>query len=207
MPLGDRVVVMRAGVVQQVGPPQDLYDHPDNIFVAGFIGSPSMNFVPATIENSALRSPLGEFSLPGRMRQQLERAPGGPREVILGIRPEHFEDADLLDESDRLLGATFTGTVEVVDFMSVERYSHVTGSDKYAYFSLAGSRARSAELEELAADSGAAEVPGATDQLTARLSAASKATKGATMTAWFDLSRAHIFDVETGHNLTSGLTE
>jgi multiple sugar transport system ATP-binding protein len=79
-----------------------------------------------------------------------------------------------------------------------------TGSDKYAYFSLAGSRARSAELEELAADSGASEVAGAAEQLTARLSAASKATKGASMTAWIDLARAHIFDIETGRNLTAG---
>ena len=81
------------------------------------------------------------------------------------------------------------------------------GSDKYAYFSLAGARAQSAELEELAADSGAAEVAGAAEQLTARLSAASKVTKGATMTAWFDVSRAHIFDVQTGRNLTTGVTE
>jgi multiple sugar transport system ATP-binding protein len=198
MTLGDRVVVMRAGVVQQVGEPQHLYDHPDNLFVAGFIGSPAMNFVPATIENSSLRSPLGEFALPGRMRVQLEGAPGAPREVILGIRPEHFEDAELVEDSVRANGATFTGTVEVVES---------TGSDKYAHFALAGSRASTAELEELAADSGAAEVAGAADQLTARLSAASKVTKGATMTAWFDLTRAHIFDIETGRNLTSGLGE
>ena len=194
MTLGDRVVVMRAGVVQQVGAPQHLYDHPDNLFVAGFIGSPAMNFVPATVENSMLRTPLGDFVLPGRMRSQLEDA-GAPRDVILGIRPEHFEDAELVDASERALGATFTGTVEVVES---------TGSDKYAYFALAGSRAQSAELEELAADSGAAEVAGAAEQLTARLSAASKVTKGATMTAWFDLSRAHIFEIETGRNLTIG---
>jgi len=196
MTLGDRVVVMRAGVVQQVGAPQHLYDHPDNLFVAGFIGSPAMNFVPATIENSMLRSPLGEFVIPGRMREQLEQAPGAPREVILGIRPEHFEDAELVEESERILGATFTGTVEVVES---------TGSDKFAYFALAGSRAQSQELEELAADSGAAEVAGAAEQLTARLSAASKATAGATTTAWFDLSRAHIFDIATGRNLTTGV--
>jgi multiple sugar transport system ATP-binding protein len=194
MTLGDRVVVMRAGVVQQVGPPQHLYDHPDNLFVAGFIGSPAMNFLPATVENSMLQTPLGQFALPGRMRSQLESA-GAPREVILGIRPEHFEDAELVDDSERLLGATFTGTVEVVES---------TGSDKYAYFSLTGSRAQSAELEELAADSGAAEVAGAADQLTARLSAASKVTKGGTLTAWFDLSRAHVFDPQTGRNLTTG---
>ncbi|HVE27852.1 MAG TPA: ABC transporter ATP-binding protein, partial [Sporichthya sp.] len=196
MTLGDRVVVMRAGVVQQVGPPQHLYDHPDNLFVAGFIGSPAMNFVPATIDDAMLRSPLGEFVLPGRMRAQLEAAPGAPREVILGIRPEHFEDAELVEESERSLGAVFTGTVEVVES---------TGADKYAYFSLTGSTARSAELEELAADSGAAELAGTAGQLIARFSAASKAAKGATATAWFDLTRAHVFDVVTGRNLTTGV--
>jgi multiple sugar transport system ATP-binding protein len=196
MTLGDRVVVMRAGVVQQVGPPQHLYDHPDNLFVAGFIGSPAMNFLPATIDDGRLRTPLGELALPGRMRAQLEAAPGSPREVILGIRPEHFEDAELVEESERRLGAVFTGTVEVVES---------TGADKYAYFSLTGSTARSAELEELAADSGAAELAGTAGQLIARFSAASKAAKGATATAWFDLTRAHVFDVVTGRNLTTGV--
>src|SRR5689334_886612 len=63
MTLGDRVVVMRGGVVQQIGAPQFLYDHPANLFVAGFIGSPSMNFVPATLENNELRSALGTTPL------------------------------------------------------------------------------------------------------------------------------------------------
>jgi multiple sugar transport system ATP-binding protein len=198
MTLGDRVVVMRAGVVQQVGAPQHLYDHPENLFVAGFIGSPAMNFVPASIEHDTLRSPLGEFPLPGRMRAALEHATHSAREVILGIRPEHFEDAELVERADRDHGVTFTGTVDVVES---------TGSDKYAYFSLAGARARSAELDELAADSGAAEVAGAADQLTTRLSAASKVTKGATASVWFDLAGAHVFDVDTGRNLTMNLVD
>ncbi len=64
MTLGDRVVVMRGGIVQQVGAPQELYDHPRNLFVAGFIGSPSMNFVPGQIENGSIRTSFGEFRLP-----------------------------------------------------------------------------------------------------------------------------------------------
>src|SRR5690606_12889515 len=67
MTLGDRVVVLRSGVVQQVGSPQFLYDHPINLFVAGFIGSPSMNFVPATLENGTLNSVLGAVELPDRL--------------------------------------------------------------------------------------------------------------------------------------------
>jgi multiple sugar transport system ATP-binding protein len=195
MTLGDRVVVMRAGVVQQVGAPQYLYDHPDNLFVAGFIGSPAMNFIPAEVTDATLHTPLGDFPLPGRMRTALESAPGSLREIILGIRPEHFEDLDLVDPVERGHGVTFTGTVEVVES---------TGSDKYAYFAAPGARASSAELQELAVDSGAAEVADA-GQLVTRVAAASKATKGATLTVWFDLAHAHVFDPTSGRNLTTSL--
>ena len=83
MTLGDRVVVMNAGVVQQVGAPQDLYDHPDNLFVAGFIGSPAMNLVPGTVENWQVRTPLGVFPSPTRL--QLLRLP--PRRWFSGSDP------------------------------------------------------------------------------------------------------------------------
>ena len=97
MTLGDRVVVMRDGGVQQVGPPQELYDHPTNLFVAGFIGSPAMNFLHATAEDGRLRTALGDLPIDDRMRRALEGA-DAPRELILGIRPEHFEDASLIDD-------------------------------------------------------------------------------------------------------------
>lgn len=100
MTLGDRVVVLRAGYVQQIGSPQFLYDNPANLFVAGFIGSPSMNFVPATLENGELRSSLGTTPLTDRIRRMAEAA-NAPREVILGIRPEHFEDAALAEPGRR----------------------------------------------------------------------------------------------------------
>src|SRR5918997_2704256 len=72
MTLGDRVVVMRGGVVQQVGAPQYLYAHPANLFVAGFIGSPAMNFLPATVAEGALQTTLGAIGLTGRLRGVLE---------------------------------------------------------------------------------------------------------------------------------------
>src|ERR1700704_5003138 len=90
MTLGDRVAVMRSGILQQVGPPQELYNHPNNLFVAGFIGSPAMNFMPATVEQGKLRTKLGDVELSDEMRRTLERAAGG-RDVILGVRPESFE--------------------------------------------------------------------------------------------------------------------
>ena len=68
MTLGDRVAVMRAGVLQQVGSPAELYERPKNLFVAGFIGSPAMNFMPATIEGAEVTLPFGEVPLSGRGR-------------------------------------------------------------------------------------------------------------------------------------------
>jgi multiple sugar transport system ATP-binding protein len=138
MTLGDRVVVMRNGLVQQIGPPQHLYDHPANLFVAGFIGSPAMNFVPARLESGVLRSALSELPLTDRLRRALESAPAepsrGPREVIVGIRPEHFEDAALVEEAERASGGTFSAQVDVLESM---------GSDKYAHFSMSGQRVSS----------------------------------------------------------------
>ncbi|CAL9631312.1 sn-glycerol-3-phosphate ABC transporter ATP-binding protein UgpC [Saccharothrix sp. NPDC042600] len=192
MTLGDRVVVMRGGAVQQVGAPQYLYDHPANLFVAGFIGSPSMNFVPAGLENGTLRSALGDIPLTDRVRGLLAGA-DVPREVIVGLRPEHFEDARLVDEHLRGNGVTFTDHVDVLESM---------GSDKFAYFSLSGEQATSQELAELAADAGAADVPGGGVSLVTRISAASTATEGEQAEIWFDADKVQLFDPDTGRNLT-----
>jgi multiple sugar transport system ATP-binding protein len=192
MTLGDRVVVMRGGVVQQIGAPQFLYDHPANLFVAGFIGSPSMNFVPASLENGALRSVLGDVTLTDRVRQLVEGA-DAPREVIMGIRPEHFEDAALVDAAALSSGGRFNSQVDVLESM---------GSDKYAYFNLTGEQAASAELQELAADAGADDVPGDGISLVTRLSSASGAVEGASADIWFDADKVQLFDPSTGRNLT-----
>src|ERR671938_374347 len=90
MTLGDRVVVMRGGVVQQVGSPTHLYEHPKNLFVAGFIGSPSMNFLPGQLKgDGVVVTALGEARLTDECRQAVERAKTSGN-VIMGIRPEHF---------------------------------------------------------------------------------------------------------------------
>ena len=73
MTLGDRVAVMRAGELQQVGPPGELYDHPANLFVAGFIGSPAMNFMPATLQGETVKLPFGDVRLPDELRGQARR--------------------------------------------------------------------------------------------------------------------------------------
>ncbi|WP_340684443.1 sn-glycerol-3-phosphate ABC transporter ATP-binding protein UgpC [Amycolatopsis coloradensis] len=191
MTLGDRVVVLRAGHVQQIGSPQFLYDNPANLFVAGFIGSPSMNFVPATLENGTARSALGDIPLTDRVRRLVEAA-NAPREVIVGIRPEHFEDAALVDAAARQ-GATFTAHVDVLESM---------GSEKFAHFSVEGEAASSSDLADLAADSGSSDVPGSESQIVARLSAASAAAENQDVELWFDADKIKLFDGASGKNLT-----
>ncbi|GAB2753530.1 ABC transporter ATP-binding protein [Amycolatopsis magusensis] len=192
MTLGDRVVVLRGGYVQQIGSPQFLYDNPANLFVAGFIGSPSMNFVPATLENGSLQTPFGAVTLTDRVRRLVEAADGG-REVIAGIRPEHFEDAALLDDAQKSGGVTFTTTVDVLESM---------GSEKYAHFSVEGSQATSSDLADLAADSGSADVPDGGSAIVTRLSASSGAKEGEPLDVWFDADKVQIFDPSSGKNLT-----
>src|ERR671917_1630710 len=97
MTLGDRVAVMRGGVIQQVDTPKNLYERPENLFVAGFIGSPAMNFLPARLEGGKIKLPFGATPIPDRLRSRMQG--DGKREVIFGVRPEHFEDSDV--EPDR----------------------------------------------------------------------------------------------------------
>jgi multiple sugar transport system ATP-binding protein len=192
MTLGDRVAVMRSGVIQQVAPPQELYRNPVNLFVAGFIGSPAMNFMPARVENNMMRSKLGDVPMNNEVRRALE-GKDAPRDVILGVRPENFEDAALVSSDDQQYGVTFQATVDVLESM---------GSDVYAYFVLEGGPAESAELEELARDSGRAEIGAEADQIVARLDAATQIKEGETATLWVDTRPMHVFDPRTGANLT-----
>jgi multiple sugar transport system ATP-binding protein len=193
MTLGDRVVVMRQGVVQQVGAPAELYDRPRNLFVAGFIGSPAMNFLPATLEQAALRTALGELPLDDRTRQELQTRKA-PREVIVGLRPETFEDAALSLDRGRPPMPTCTVVVDVLESL---------GSDVYVYFTTEGGPARTADLEELAADSGVRDTGGAqAQQIVARLDAATRAREGKPVELQIDTSKVQVFDPETGLNLT-----
>ncbi|CAL9383831.1 Trehalose import ATP-binding protein SugC [Streptomyces sp. enrichment culture] len=191
MTLGDRVVVMRQGLVQQIGTPAELYDVPSNIFVAGFIGSPAMNFLNAVVEGGALRSSLGELTLDDRTRRMLERQ-NAPREVIVGLRPEAFEDVALSPGRGRT-GPVFTATVEVLESL---------GSDVFVYFTAEGGPATTTELEELAADSGLRDTGADTHNIVARLGAATRAREGAPIELRVDMSKAHVFDPATGANLT-----
>ena len=198
MTLGDRVAVMRLGTIQQVASPQELYDRPANLFVAGFMGSPSMNFMSGTREDGKLRTVLGDFPLNPQLRQTLERA-GAGREVIVGIRPESFEDAELVPAEAKPNGLEFNADIDV---------SESLGSEKFVYFSRElGQTHNVAELEELARDSGRADAGGAEETVVARLDPASRIKEGEDARLWVDVRKLHVFDPASGRNLTLGMTE
>jgi multiple sugar transport system ATP-binding protein len=189
MTLGDRVAVMRAGVLQQVGTPAELYADPTNLFVAGFIGSPAMNFMAATLDGGRIKLPFGEVELQGDLR---EKAASRSGRVVAGIRPESFEDATLVgDAKDR--GTTFRAKIDLVESM---------GSEQYAYFRLESETVESDELRELAEDAGASEVPHSGEgNVVARLDAASPVRRGEEAELWVDSTKLHLFDPETGQSL------
>ncbi|WP_375493168.1 ABC transporter ATP-binding protein [uncultured Jatrophihabitans sp.] len=192
MTLGDRVAVLRGGVLQQLGTPAELYNNPVNLFVAGFIGSPAMNFLPATLEQGELRTPLGTMPLTDELRRRLEER-DAKRDMLLGIRPENFEDAELVSAENREHGITFDTTIDVVESM---------GSDNFVFFSLdVGGGVNSKELEELAQDSGRADTGGTSEQIVARLDAASGVKEGAPAKLWADTRSIHLFDPASGENL------
>jgi len=191
--LGDRISVMRAGILQQVGPPSELYAQPNSLFVAGFIGSPSMNFLPGELDGDKVRLPFGDVTLPQELQQKLNAGPGGGRRgVIAGLRPEDFEDASLVGDKSR--GTTFSTKIDVLESM---------GAEYYAYFTVDSERVSSSHLEELAQDAGAADLPHSHEgsQMVARLEAASQVRKGEELELWFNSWHLHLFDPESGASM------
>ncbi len=194
MTLGDRVAVMRAGIIQQVDTPANLYENPQNLFVAGFIGSPSMNFLAGRLDGGVVKLPFGDLHLSDKLRSGLEGA-NGSRDVIVGLRPEHFEDAAVEQEehADRM---KFRTKVDVVESM---------GSELYVYFDVKSEHLDSAELNELAADAGMEDLPshGGGQQIVARLSAESKARPGGEVELSVDTSQMKLFDA-AGARIATG---
>jgi multiple sugar transport system ATP-binding protein len=119
MTMGDRIAVMRDGILQQVGTPQELYDHPDNIFVAGFIGSPAMNFATATSEGKDLVLGGVKLELSGQQAKAADSRADGAN-VLIGFRPEHIELANG-QESDAV---RFPARVDVVEYLGNEELIH-----------------------------------------------------------------------------------
>ncbi|HEX5510207.1 MAG TPA: sn-glycerol-3-phosphate ABC transporter ATP-binding protein UgpC, partial [Actinomycetales bacterium] len=121
MTLGDRVAVLKKGVLQQVGSPRELYEQPVNLFVAGFIGSPPMNFMPARVSGRKLQLPFVDVEVSEDVAQRI----GNRDLVIAGVRPEHFEDASVLDPHRMSGGASFDVDVDVTEWLGDELYAYV----------------------------------------------------------------------------------
>ncbi|TDB86145.1 sn-glycerol-3-phosphate ABC transporter ATP-binding protein UgpC [Actinomadura sp. KC216] len=187
MTLGDRVAVLRMGVLQQVGSPRELYEEPVNLFVAGFIGSPSMNFLPASVDGSFLDTPLGRFEV----HDERKVAAAGDRDVVLvGIRPEHFEDASLVPEEKRPHGSIVRARVDVTEWL---------GNEQYAYVPYEAPADLAAQLRALSRELDSDQLR---TQAVVALDAASEIKPGREAELWIDTSRIHIFDPSTGANLT-----
>ncbi|MFI0482644.1 ABC transporter ATP-binding protein [Actinomadura sp. 9N215] len=187
MTLGDRVAVLRKGVLQQVGSPRELYEQPVNLFVAGFIGSPSMNFLPASVDGSFLETPLGRFEV----HDERKIAAVGDREVVLvGIRPEHFEDASLVGEEKKAKGSIVRARVDVTEWL---------GNEQYAYVPYEAPVDLAAQLRDLSRELDSDQLR---TQAVVALDASSEIRPGREAGLWIDTSRVHIFDPSTGANLT-----
>jgi multiple sugar transport system ATP-binding protein len=198
MTMGDRVAVMRRGELQQVAPPQELYDRPVNVFVGGFIGSPSMNLLQGRLENGAgaptLR--LGEQTLT-LDRELLDERPALQawvgRELIAGIRPEELHDAALDGDApeDRRLRIRVT-------------LREALGSEVIVHARIAARPAATEQVEELAADLGVRTLDGADGAdagettIVGRLSPHSAVREGETAEVVVDTRQLHFFDPETG---------
>jgi multiple sugar transport system ATP-binding protein len=205
MTMGDRVAVIRKGVLQQVDTPQYLYDHPQNLFVAGFIGSPAMNMVEATLapSNGSTVAEFGGFRLgiPDEVitrRPDLRRFQG--KQVVLGLRPEDMEDASLVAgaPADRRIRANVV-------------LREALGADVVAHFKVPAPPVITEDVKELAHDVGQEalqaverEAQQGESTFVARLNPRTEARVGESIELVVDVGRLHFFDPETGLGVYGG---
>jgi multiple sugar transport system ATP-binding protein len=192
MTMGHRVAVMRKGELQQVAPPQELYDRPANLFVAGFIGSPAMNMLEARLE----RGPNGVVVVLGDTQLELDDARLAShvgRTVVVGIRPEDLEDAAIANGSP---GGRLRGRVEMREAL---------GAEVLVHFSIAARHAATDDVRELAEDVGDDRIVGqlANEEqqeatLVGRFSPRTRADAGQNIDVWVDVHAFHFFDPDTG---------
>ncbi len=186
MTLGDRVAVLKRGLLQQLATPRELYENPGNLFVAGFIGSPPMNFLPVTVEGTTAKLPFGEIQLPPEKAE----AAAGKGLLIAGVRPDHFEDASVIDATRRESGSTFRAPVEVVEWL---------GNEAYAYVPFEAPPEVQEQLAQLEKDLDGESMR---TQLVISLDGSSTIAEGDEAEIWMDTRRIHLFDPATGQNLT-----
>jgi multiple sugar transport system ATP-binding protein len=186
MTLGDRVCVLRKGKIQQVASPRELYEQPVNLFVAGFIGSPPMNFLPATLEGNKLKMPFGEIELDEKRVQAVT----GRDLLLVGIRPEYFDDASLVEEHKKPLGSTFRARVDVTEWL---------GDSQYAYIPYEAPEQITTQLRELSRELDSEELR---TQAVVSIDSTSRIREGREAEFWLDARKVHVFDPATGENLT-----
>lgn len=189
MTLGDRVAVLKKGVLQQVASPRELYNQPVNLFVAGFIGSPPMNFVPARVRGNEIELPFATIPMRDEWHEALKGGEDGAV-YIAGIRPGAFEDAEFVDTDKRARGVTFKVTIDVTEWL---------GNEQYAFVPFEASAEIGGHLAELAKDLDSEQLR---SQLCVELDPQSRVRSGDTATLWLDSERLHLFDPQSGDNLT-----
>ena len=208
MTMGDRVAVIKKGLLQQVAAPQVLYDRPVNLFVAGFIGSPAMNMVEAMVslddDGGTVRFGSNELRIPAEVvteRPGLRRYDG--HSVVLGIRPEDLEDATFIDGAPPA-GHTIEATIEIAEAM---------GSEVVVHFDIDAPPVLTEDTRELAQDLGvdsatlASKAEASSSTFIARLSPRTTATEGSNAKLVVDVARMHFFDAETGLAIWDGNDE
>jgi multiple sugar transport system ATP-binding protein len=187
MTLGDRVAVMKRGILQQLATPRELYENPGNLFVAGFIGSPPMNFVPAEVDGTSVKLPFGTVSISEEKAAKAQ----GKGLLIAGIRPEHFEDASVMETKKE--GSTFTARVDATEWL---------GNEAYAYIPFEAPPEVQAQLTQLEHE---LEGESMRTQLVVSLDGASRIAEGDEAEIWVDARKIHLFDPGSGENLTVDL--
>tara|TARA_B100001248_G_scaffold92314_1_gene68466 strand:+ start:316 stop:1491 length:1176 start_codon:yes stop_codon:yes gene_type:complete len=193
MTMGDRVAVIRKGVLQQIDTPREIYLYPKNIFVAGFIGSPAMNFVYADIKTS----PKGVTLIFGNDKIMAKDAPEAlkeyeGKEIVLGIRPEAFEDSVYANKKE------FTEEINI-DVSLLEQL----GSDTYIHFFKDIKPVQTEAIEEILADEGEdISVLGTQTKFIARINPNATIEDGQNINLAIDPTKLHYFDPETGMAIT-----
>jgi len=195
MTMGDRVAVMKAGVLQQLGSPQHLYDFPDTVFVAGFIGSPPMNLATGRVEQQgdglSLRLGSARLDVPAQVaadRPALARYVG--RDVAVGIRSEDMEDASIAR------GAAWTSRLQATVALT-----EALGSEVMVHFNIDASKVVNADTALLEKDAGTQDIPQHEElgtKFVASFAPRSRVRVGAQIEVAVDTERLHLFDIETG---------